>query len=364
MKFLFFTDLHINNNDSGKRNSDGMYYRVLDVVKNLDLVIDTAVNEGVDLVVFGGDAYKTHRPPQEYKRLFHERILRLATSGIVVVMLVGNHDRTKSPQSKHALDEFSSLNIENVHVIDRITHLKSTDLNLPCQIVGIPWHYENIKIPEFDLEDLPTILTCHCTVWGSEYQTGSEATGELVLGNDFTLQLEDLLWADFVGLGHIHRPQVLNSSPPVLYPGSCDYLTWGEAFDEPHSFVMGEFVGRQVNYKLIPYQFRPRCDIIIDAVSEDDLFNKLPTDVDSETMYRIRVTWESDVQINRNRLDRKMSSAFEWKIVEKKPYTRKSRVSQTYEDLSNMSMVDQLELYFETIGADFDSVRDLWDSII
>ena len=93
MKILHCADLHLGVETYGRIDpATGLSSRLLDFLSTLDQVVDYALANKVDLVLFCGDAYKSREPSQTQQREFARRINRLATSGIAVFLLVGNHD--------------------------------------------------------------------------------------------------------------------------------------------------------------------------------------------------------------------------------------------------------------------------------
>src|SRR4030042_409129 len=93
MKILHFADLHLGVENYGRLDpATGHSSRLNDFLSALDQVIDYALENRVDLVLFCGDAYKTREPSQTQQREFARRINRLSTSGVPVFLLVGNHD--------------------------------------------------------------------------------------------------------------------------------------------------------------------------------------------------------------------------------------------------------------------------------
>ncbi len=148
----------------------------------------------------------------------------------------------------HALQEFKTLEIPHVWVLDKPQLLTADELGLPLQVIALPWvskagmmavsqmsGIESEKVygrleelltdfvescfEQVD-ESLPTILTAHASVQGAKY--GAERM--VMLGNDLVLSgsLVRDKRLDYVALGHIHKAQNLNedSHPPVVYPGS------------------------------------------------------------------------------------------------------------------------------------------------
>jgi DNA repair protein SbcD/Mre11 len=67
IKFLHFADLHLGVENYGRLDpATGMNTRVLDFLRALDAVVDRAIDEQVDAVLFAGDAYRTKDPNVTY----------------------------------------------------------------------------------------------------------------------------------------------------------------------------------------------------------------------------------------------------------------------------------------------------------
>ncbi len=58
-KILHFADSHIGIANYGRQDPEtGLPFRVMDFLKSLDQIVDTAISEQVDCVIFAGDANK------------------------------------------------------------------------------------------------------------------------------------------------------------------------------------------------------------------------------------------------------------------------------------------------------------------
>ncbi|MCC7130409.1 MAG: hypothetical protein B6D39_06440 [Anaerolineae bacterium UTCFX2] len=263
LKILHFSDAHIDMANYGRHDpQSGLPLRVIDFLKSLDEIVDAAITEQVDLVIFAGDAYKDRTPPPTFQREWGRRMMRLARANIPTLLLVGNHDLSPALGRAHALESFDTLEVPYVRVLDKPILLHPADLyDLPLQVIALPWvsrsgiiaalgedsadpgrAYEKlterlIELVEMWLEKqvdpaLPVILTAHCSVQGATY--GGERS--VMLGNDLVLpgSLVKDPRLDYVALGHIHKPQDLNPGkhPPVIYSGSIERVDFGEAQDK------------------------------------------------------------------------------------------------------------------------------------
>ena len=83
MKILHFADLHLGVESYGRVDpTTGLSSRFLDFLSALDKVVNYAIENRIDLVLFCGDAYKSREPSQTQQREFAKRINRLCTNGI------------------------------------------------------------------------------------------------------------------------------------------------------------------------------------------------------------------------------------------------------------------------------------------
>src|SRR5690242_17756665 len=195
MKILHFSDIHIGMENYAKLDPEtGLSTRLLDFFQTFDFIVDQAVKESVDAVVFAGDAYKTRDPNPTQQRGFGERIKRLAKANIPTILVVGNHDTPNAEGKANTLDIYSALEIDNVWVSRQPELLNITTRSGNLQIVTLPWlHKNDYKSVGEKLNllyqkispDSPAIFLSHCEVVGAQY--GSEKG--MAITNDVTIPL-------------------------------------------------------------------------------------------------------------------------------------------------------------------------------
>ncbi|HLZ71011.1 MAG TPA: exonuclease subunit SbcD [Dehalococcoidia bacterium] len=261
MKLIHFADLHIGvENYSRPDPETGLPSRLLDFLGAFDELVEYALGEQADLVVFAGDAYKTRDPTQTHQREFAKRVHRLASSGIPVYLLIGNHDLPNAAARANALEIFRTLQVENVYLGSRIGTTRVQTRGGPVQIVGVPWpsrstlltkeEHRALSIDEVDRKieeilgdtirdeaealdpSIPAILTAHIAMHGSKVKTGSEDW--MTVGRFPALQpsVLDADRFDYVALGHHHIQQQVGSRPPMYYAGSMQRVDFGEEHDD------------------------------------------------------------------------------------------------------------------------------------
>ena len=299
IRILHLADLHIGVENYGQLDPNtGLNGRVMDFLRRLGQVVDYALEQDVDLVLFAGDAYKTREPNSTYRREFARRIKRLADAGIPVVLLVGNHDLPAQERRASSIEIFRTLGVPNVWVARR-DHLYrlSTRGGKPIQVATVPYpirqrllareEYRDKTIAELDSlvqqivtqniqalaaqvdPSLPAVLTGHFSV--SEAKLGSERT--VMLGRDVVVlksALADPAW-DYVALGHIHRHQELNDGqhPPIVYSGSLERIDFGEE-NEPKGFVVAEVFRGHTKWQFHRVNARRFVTIRVDVRGEGD----------------------------------------------------------------------------------------------
>lgn len=297
IRILHTGDLHIGMENYGQVDpATGLNGRIMDFLRCFTKVVDYALANEVDLLIFAGDAYKTREPNSTYRREFARRIKRLADAGIPVVLLAGNHDLPAQERRASSIDIFRTLEVPNVVVAgsECLYRLRTRRGDL-VQVATVPYplrqrllvhdKYKNMSIDELDRvvqqimgeniqavaaqvdPAMPAILTGHFSV--SEARFGSERA--VMLGRDVVVlksALADPTW-DYVALGHIHRHQELNDGqhPPIVYCGSLERIDFGEEL-EPKGFVIADVRRGHAEWEFHPVAARRFVTIRADVRSE------------------------------------------------------------------------------------------------
>jgi exonuclease SbcD len=302
MKLLHFADLHLGVENYGSLNpSTGLSTRVDDFLAAFDAIVDTAIQEQVDAVLFAGDAFKNRDPSPTLQRMFARRIRRLAEAEIPTVLLTGNHDLPSIIARATAIDIYQALGIPNIHIARNIGQMNITTRSGPLQIVTLPWVPRNtilthealrnlpadeqmLKLSELISAEvgqrvealdpeLPSVLLGHLSLEGAKL--GSEQS--IMLGAEVVLTPAELSVDAFtyVALGHIHGHQRIGLKPPVVYAGSIERVDFGEA-RETKGFVMVDLerdaAGQwEAHWTFRPLPTRPFLSLEVEAADEEPM---------------------------------------------------------------------------------------------
>jgi exonuclease SbcD len=388
MKLLHFADAHIDMANYGRHDpATGMPLRVLDFLKSLDAIVDAAIGEKVDLVIFAGDAYKDRSPAPTFQREWGRRIMRLSQAKIPTLLLVGNHDLSPAAGRAHALHEFSTLEVPYVRVLDRPQFLGPADLwDLPVQVIAMPWIarsgmmaslemsaekpdevFANIESRISELVEgwltdadpsLPRILTAHASVEGATF--GAERM--VMLGADLVLPtaLVKDTRLDYVAMGHIHKPQDVNAGyhPPVIYPGSIERVDFGEARDDKF-FIIAEVTrgSTQVGWRQLT-GVRPFLEKRTTLQSSENVteFLKAAMPKSKEmdgAVVKLVVEYprEWDTLIDETALRKYAEKAFEFHLVKRPQSEARVRMAEG-QMASSLSSLDLLEQYWRASKVD------------
>ncbi|MCD4801564.1 MAG: exonuclease SbcCD subunit D, partial [Anaerolineales bacterium] len=401
-KILHFADAHIDIANYGRRDPEtGLPLRILDFLASLDEIINCAIKEEVDCVLFAGDAYKDRNPAPTFQREWGSRIMRLSQAGIPTILLVGNHDISPSIGRAHALTEFATLNVPHVLIVDKPCFLSSEELSRLCpegksldlQLIALPWLSRTGMMTALDLQtrdldliyqemtkkltndidnwlkkadpQLPIVLAAHASVEGAVF--GGERS--VSLGNDLVLPLALVQdhRLDYTALGHLHKKQNLNKGkhPPVVYPGSIERIDFGEAKDDKY-FVIAEV--NQGKTKLDWHKLeniRPFVDQYLKLTSKDKITDQIKKTLPSSDLLKdaiIRLVLEYprawDPLIDESAIRELVKGSFEFHFV-KQPQSKvrirlpKDRV------IGSLSPEELLDQYWKTSQTPEDEIESL-----
>lgn len=396
LKILHFADAHIDMANYGRHDAEtGLPVRVMDFLKSLDEIVDTAIREKVDLVLFAGDTYKDRNPAPTFQREWGRRIIKLSKAGIPTLLLVGNHDLSPSLGRAHALEEYNTLEVPHVKVLAEPSFLGPDDLwGLPLQVIALPWItrsqmmafldlqtedvgdiYKMLEQRLIDLVDgyldnadlkLPVVLAAHASVQGAMF--GSERS--VMLGNDLVLSgsfVKDKR-LDYVALGHIHKPQDLNEGnhPPVVYPGSIERIDFGEARDEKF-FVMVELEkgSAKVEWRNLANirKFIDIAPVVLDTELGvmPKLLAALPTAKAMEgAVVRMTIDYPRNFEtfIDEAMLREACASTFEFHLVKRPQMENRIRIPED-KNVGELSPFQLLDIYWKAAKVDGDQQKNL-----
>lgn len=392
VKILHYADAHIDMARSGRLDAQsGLPLRVMDFLKALDTIVDAAIRDKVDLVLFCGDAYRDRTPAPTFQREWGKRMKRLSQAEIPTLLVVGNHDLSPSVGRAHALQEYETLQVPFIRVISQPALLGPQELfGLPLQVIGLPWltrsrlqeNFHKINESQENIEpgkqmaallenliknlkpNLPAILAAHASVQGALY--GNERS--VMLGSDVILPLSSVCdpRLDYAALGHIHKAQDLNhgSQPPVVYPGSIERVDFGEAGDEKF-FVIAQVERGNTRLEWRKLSGRKFFDIQVELHSQEKIQEQVESRLPSpsemtDAIVRLKLLYPRDWEalIDEPSIRRHAGNAFEFHFL-RQPRLRLGTNKDLATTLLGKTAIDQLDFYWKNLEMNNEEIKDL-----
>ncbi|HEY4399210.1 MAG TPA: DNA repair exonuclease [Lactobacillaceae bacterium] len=252
MRFIHAGDVHLGNAFSGL---DTRHFRA--PLQNLIThatqraflaLIDTAIDEEVDFVLFPGDLYNASAANVYVENIVLTAFERLNAAGIPVILSFGNHDFAALEQTRLPWPD-------NVEVLPQTVATIQLTTKAGEQVALSGFSYQTPRqearvIAEFPLHQAQAdwhIGLYHGALGGEVYAP-------------FTLAELNAKNYDYWALGHIHIRQTLQEQPFIGYSGSLQGLNRKE------SGAKGFYVVSDVNGRLVP-EFRAVSPLIWDEVT-------------------------------------------------------------------------------------------------
>jgi exonuclease SbcD len=395
IKILHLADLHIGMENYGQLDpTTGLHSRLNDYLHSFDSAIQLGLEQEVDLVLIAGDIYKNRTPNPTHQREFARRIARLRSAGLPVVILVGNHDVSPAVGRAHAIEIFDTLAVDGVLIADRArTHQIETRKGT-LQLITLPWVTRQVFMTREDAQRasllelemlllnrveqfvdssirsldpaLPAVLVAHATIEGAT--VGIER--QIMLGKDLSLprSLVNRPELDYVALGHIHKHQVLNHVPPVVYPGSIERIDFGEEH-EAKGCVIVELERGQTHWTFHQLPARPFVTIEVDVRNSADPHARVVTAIEKQTVTNavVRLLIEAkNEQVGQIRpealralLTERGANHIAAVSVEVERITRNRLGERAHELLDGLTPRRALEFYLQSEKTDPDRIREL-----
>lgn len=247
--------------------------------------------EQIDAIIIAGDIFDTGTPPSYARELYNQFVVELQKLRCSLLVLGGNHDAVAVLNESRQL-----LACLNTYVV------ASTDLPLAEQVLQLPdksgavgaivcavpfirakdvlqstagasglekrqalgdaisQHYHQLfqlaqKVRQQQQLQVPIIATGHLTALGVSQ---SDSVRDIYIGTLDGFAAEGFPPADYIALGHIHRPQKVAKTEHIRYSGSPIPLSFDELNTEKQ-VILVEFSGstcQQITPIAVP-RFQP-----------------------------------------------------------------------------------------------------------
>lgn len=256
LKILHTADWHLGKRlEQCERTEEHQYF--------LDWLVETISEQKVDVLIVAGDIFDTGNPSNTALKQYYNFLWKASeTCCRNVVIIGGNHDSVATLDAPKEL-----LRIFNVHVIggvpdeyeEQIIVIKNKEEKTELVVCAVPFlrdkdvrrsvagetaaeqesrlkqgisdHYHHFKkhIGVYKQNKIPVIATGHLYTSGG---ASSDSENEIYVGNLGRVSGDQFpVEFDYVALGHLHRPQVVNAMEHIRYSGSPIPLSFSEAAD-------------------------------------------------------------------------------------------------------------------------------------
>jgi DNA repair protein SbcD/Mre11 len=265
MRLLHTSDWHLGQNFMGKS-------RQPEHQQLIDWLVTQVGTHNVDAVLIAGDIFDTGTPPSYARELYSQLVVRLHAAGVALLLLGGNHDSVATLRESSALLEQLSTRVvpaadapENqVRVLPlRASGNDAASATPGCVVCAIPFirardvmqseygqsaeqkqqslqlaiqaYYQAVFAAAEETRrqlsaqlgrNVPLIATGHLTTVGA---SASESVREIYVGALDAFPTSAFPPADYLALGHIHRPQKVGGHEHIRYSGSPIALSFDEA---------------------------------------------------------------------------------------------------------------------------------------
>lgn len=227
----------------------------------------------IDAVIIAGDIFDTGSPPSYARELYNQFVIGMHRLDCQLVILAGNHDSVSTlNESKNILAQLNTqvISSANPDSDEQVLMLKNRQGEVGAIVCAIPYirprdvvkseagesghdkqqalgkaisdHYQQIfnyakdKQKQLD-KPVAIIATGHLTALGVKT---SESVRDIYIGNLEAFPASSFPAADYIALGHIHRPQKVAKSEHIRYCGSPIPLSFDE-LGSPKQVLVVEF---------------------------------------------------------------------------------------------------------------------------
>lgn len=250
------------------------------VLENLG---DDLEREKIDILLVSGDVFDSGAPVAEAERAVFNFFKRVGRFGVRTVVIAGNHDSPARLEAWGSLAELVDVRVvakprpadagglvtirtrsgETAlvaavpfaaprHLVSALQMAADDTLARQRYADGMRAIVANVTEPFRSRSDAVNLLMLHTHMAGAAF-SGSER--KVHLGDEWAATPQVLpTTAQYVALGHIHKPQRIEAPAPAEYAGSPLQMDFGEAGEEKSWVLVDASAGMPVHREHVPYR--------------------------------------------------------------------------------------------------------------
>ncbi|MDC8831914.1 exonuclease subunit SbcD [Alteromonas gilva] len=217
--------------------------------------------ERIDAVIIAGDVFDTGTPPSYAREMYNQFVVDMQALGCALVVLGGNHDSVSMlNESRQLLAQLNTTVVAStgLNQDEQVFALRDRSGKVGAILCAVPYirprdvlqsqagdsgtekrqalgeaikqHYASLYALAVAKRDaaggnLPIIATGHLTALGVSQ---SDSVRDIYIGTLEGFAADGFPPADYIALGHIHRPQKVAKSEHIRYSGSPIPLSFDE----------------------------------------------------------------------------------------------------------------------------------------
>ncbi len=390
MKILHTSDWHLGQNfyNKSRKNEHQQF---------LDWLLQQVDEQSVDAIIVAGDIFDTSTPPSYAREMYNKFVVDCSKLSCQLVMLGGNHDSVSVLKETQQLLKYMGTDVipnTNEDYASQVLPLKGKSGHVEALVCAIPFirprdvltsqagvsgvdrqkqlgdaikhHYASVyqaavveRESYENSTDIPIVATGHLTAMGVQQ---SDSVRDIYVGNLDGFAADGFPPADYIALGHIHRPQVVAKQEHIRYCGSPIPLSFDELKSTKQVCIVEFEQGKRTISQLNVPTFQPLAEIKGDLSSIETQLNQyIGLDADQSVWLSIEVQAQdylSDLQERVSRLaqDLNVEVLQLRRAREKRNQTLNQESAETLSELSPMEVFEK-RIALEDFESDTEKAR-------
>ncbi|OED71399.1 exonuclease subunit SbcD [Vibrio splendidus ZS-139] len=289
MKILHTSDWHLGQNfyNKSRKNEHERF---------LQWLLEQVTDHDIDAIIVAGDIFDTSTPPSYAREMYNKFVVDSNQIGCQLVLLGGNHDSVSVLKETQQLLKYMGADVipnTNEDHATQVVELKGKGGEVEALVCAIPFirprdvltsqagvsgverqkqlgdaikqHYKDVYDAAVEKRDtfanrdtMPIIATGHLTAMGVKQ---SDSVRDIYVGNLDGFAADGFPNANYIALGHIHRPQVVAKREHIRYCGSPIPLSFDELKSQKQVCVVEFVEGERTISQLSVPTFQPLAEI-------------------------------------------------------------------------------------------------------